>query len=203
MAYFPIFTDISKKKCIIVGGGKVACRKIRTLCQFDADILLISEQFCEEVTQLIRDNQFIHGKRGHAEEKDLEDAVLVVAATSSRQANHQIYEWCTEKKIPVNVIDAPEECSFLFPSIVKRKELCIGINTAGQSPIISAKVRREIEAAVPEYYAEIAEQLGRLKLYLKEHVTSEEERRRILKTTAAKAFELERKLTEDELWSLL
>ena len=129
----------------------------------------------------------------------LEQADLVIAATSSRSFNHAISSWCHEHDILVNVIDAPSECSFLFPSVVKKGEISIGINTGARSPIVSKQVRKDIEEAVPDYYAEIADQLGRVRSFVKEEFGAEEIRRKILKQVAVDAFSEKRILTAAEL----
>lgn len=200
MAYFPIFTDIANKKCLIVGGGRVALRKVETLLRYQADVRVIGRQICQEIRQLLPDCACLEGELN---QQDLADAVLVVAATSDRQANHQIYEWCVQAKIPVNVIDAPEECTFLFPAVVKMGDISIGINTGGQSPIVSSRIRKEIEKAVPDYYEAITCQLGGLRVRLKSQVEEEKKRRILFKALAAQCFELERPLTEDEIESIL
>lgn len=196
MAYFPIFTDISQKRCIIVGGGKVALRKIETLLKYDADIVVVAKNICEEIANILP-KESLHIRQ--ARKEDLAGGMMVIAATSSREVNHQIYEWCRELNILVNVIDAPEECTFLFPSVVKRGDISIGINTAGKSPIISKQIRKNIEEAVPDYFEQIADQLGEVRRYVKEHIPEEKDRRRILKNTAARAFSLGRILTKEEL----
>lgn len=196
MAYFPIFTDISEKKCIIVGGGKVALRKVEALLRYDANVIVIAEQICDAIRALLPASSLFCRVAGR---EDIKNAALVVAATSSREANHQLYCWCREENIPVNVIDAPEECTFLFPAVVKRGDISIGINTGGKSPIISSRIRKDIESVVPDYYEAIADQLYALRLQLKRNVDQESERRRILKSVAAKAFELERPLTDEEI----
>ncbi|MDO4975833.1 MAG: bifunctional precorrin-2 dehydrogenase/sirohydrochlorin ferrochelatase [Eubacteriales bacterium] len=204
MAYFPIFTDLSHQKCIIFGGGKVAFRKIESLMKYDADVEVISLDFDPEIEKILPEDK-LHQE---AIEKDnmlswLSQADFVIAATSSRRINQSISSWCHENHILVDVIDAPGECTFLFPSIVKRGEISIGINTGGKSPIVSKKIRQEIEKAIPEYYGEIADQLGQVRIYVKEHFPEEGDRRRILKEVAGQAFVRERALLEEELLEIL
>ena len=217
MARFPLFIDISSLTCLVFGGGKVALRKIETLLRYDARIQVVSAAVDPGIVRLLSPDQIhlldisvpgdTHLKPGNCGESRregspeywLEGADLVIASTNDREVNHYIAALCRERGIPVNVIDAPEECSFLFPSIVKKGEISIGINTDGQSPIVSKKVRQEIEKAVPDYYGEIAAQLGDLKEYVKETFPEESRRRAILKEAAEKAFSRRRPLTEEEL----
>ena len=123
----------------------------------------------------------------------------MIAATSSRETNHRIAELCHSRNIPVNVIDAPEECTFIFPAVVQKGDVSIGINTGGKSPILSQKIRKTIEADIPDYYADLADQLGDLREYVKVHFKDEKDRRRILKSAAAEAFAQERTLSREEI----
>mgnify|MGYP000008752934 CR=1 FL=1 len=200
MAYFPIFIEIEKQKCLVIGGGKVALRKIETLLRYGAQVQVISREVCEEISGLLSPECI---RLGEPEEADMSGAVLVIAATGSRQVNHRAAVYCRENGIPVNVADAPEECSFFFPAVVKKGDISVGINTGGKSPSVSSQVRRDIEKAVPDYYGDIAEQLGRLREYVKSHVEPEYDRRAILKQAAAAAFRQERTLSQNEINTMI
>lgn len=223
MAYFPIFIEIEKKKCLVVGGGKVALRKVETLLRYDAQVHVVSREICEEIRALLPPEN-IHeeellpspGDTNAGEllpecscgpEWPLPDhftgAALVVAATGSREVNHRVAQFCRERRIPVNVADAPEECTFFFPAVVKKGDISIGVNTGGKSPTVSSQVRRDIEKAIPDYYEAIADQLGVLREYVKSHVEREPDRRKILKQAAASAFLNERILSQNEINTII
>lgn len=223
MAYFPIFIEIEKKKCLVVGGGKVALRKVETLLRYDAQVHVVSREICEEIRALLPPEN-IHeeellpspGDTNAGEllpecscgpEWPLPDhftgAALVVAATGSREVNHRVAQFCRERRIPVNVADAPEECTFFFPAVVKKGDISIGVNTGGKSPAVSSQVRRDIEKAIPDYYEAIADQLGALREYVKSHVEREPDRRKILKQAAASAFLKERILSQNEINTII
>ena len=140
---------------------------------------------------------------GRSMEAYLSDAALVIAATGSREINHRVAEYCRERRIPVNVADAPGECTFFFPAVVKKGDISIGINTGGKSPAVSSQVRRDVEAAIPGHYAMIAEQLGSLREYVKSRIKEEPLRRKILKQAAAEAFSHERILSQDEINTII
>lgn len=247
MAYFPIFIEIEQKKCVILGGGKVALRKAQTLLRYGADVHIVSREVCKELRELLPPEKiwqrdlsagepetvrYLHaeavkqgeeapapGTAGISSEGTgtaafpedaalvaasfLEDAALVVAATGSRQVNSRAAQFCRSRKIPVNVADAPEECTFFFPAVVKKGDVSIGVNTAGKSPVVSSRVRRKVEAAIPEYYGELTAQLGQLREYVKDHVSEESARRAILKQAAAEAFSHERTLSPEEIHSII
>lgn len=223
MAYFPIFIEIEKKKCLVVGGGKVALRKVETLLRYDAQVHVVSREICEEIRTLLPPENIYEGEllllpedtnEGEllpecscGPEWPLSDhftgAALVVAATGSREVNHRVAQFCRERRIPVNVADAPEECTFFFPAVVKKGDISIGVNTGGKSPAVSSQVRRDIEKAIPDYYEAIADQLGALREYVKSHVEREPDRRKILKQAAASAFLKERILSQNEINTII
>lgn len=196
MACFPIFIDIKQKKCLVVGGGKVALRKVETLLRYEACVFVVAEEICPEICEKLPSAQ---RREGHVTEEDIGESCLAIAATSSRETNHWISEICHRRNIPVNVIDAPEECTFIFPAVVQKGDISIGINTGGKSPILSQQIRKTIEKDIPDYYAELADQLGNLREFVKLHYNKEEDRRSILKCVAAEAFAQERTLSQEEI----
>ncbi len=196
MAHFPIFIDIAHKKCLVVGGGKVARRKVETLLCYEADVQVVAETICAEIRARLPEGAIREGKFSPA---DLKDAVLVVAASGDRELNRRVSELCGQNRIPVNVADAPEECTFLFPAVVKRDDISIGINTGGNSPALSGHIRQRIEEAVPESYGAVAAQLGALRERVLRDIDAEPIRRTILTEAAKEAVEKGRVLTPAEL----
>ena len=143
----------------------------------------------------IRKNTFL--------EKEIGKAFLVVAATSNREENHHIAELCHAYNVLVNVADSEEESSFIFPSVVRKGDISIGINSGTGSPTVSKHIRKQIEKAVPDYYADIAVFMGKLREYVKANFKEESQRRYILKTAAAEAFAEERVLTQKEIEEII
>ena len=212
MAYFPVFTQIKRKRCLIIGGGKVAARKVNVLLQYGADVVVVAEKVCGEIKKVLpEENVFegvfrcIHENRCDSTflEKEISKAFLVIAATSNREENHHIAELCHTYNILVNVADSEEESSFIFPSIVRKGDISIGINSGTGSPTVSKHIRKQIEKAVPDYYADIAVFMGELREYVKANFKEESQRRYILKTAAAQAFSEERVLTQKEIEEII
>lgn len=207
MMYFPVFTQIEGKRCLIVGGGKVAARKVHTLLQYGADIVVIAKKVCDEIKKVLPEKSifedFIKNEESDFLEKEIQKAFLVVVATSSREENHRAAELCHAYHILVNVADSEAESSFIFPSVVRKGNISIGINSGTGSPAVSKQIRRQIEKAVPDYYADIAIFMGELRQYVKANFEEEAMRRYILKTAAAKAFSKERVLTENEIKEII
>lgn len=199
MAYFPVFTQIEGKRCLIIGGGKVAARKAHTLLQYGADVIVAAEKVCEEIKESLPESnifEYIH-------ENEIKKAFLVIAATSSREENHRVAKLCHQHNILVNVADSEEESTFIFPSVVRKGDISIGINSGTGSPAVSKQIRKQIEKAVPDYYADIAVFMGELRQYVKANFREETQRRYILKTAAARAFSEERVLTKKEIEEII
>ncbi len=187
MAYFPMFVDLRGRICIVAGGGNVALRKVQTLLRFEAEIFVYSLAVSPEIAALLPEDHLFSGQS--VSEERLQKAALVVAATGSRKENHRISTLCHRHDVPVDVIDAPEECSFLFPAVVLQGDISIGINTAGKSPAVSARVRRDIEQAIPDYYGDILDSMAAFREQIKEHIAEESVRRYVLREAARKSFE--------------
>ena len=203
MALFPMFVDISGRKCVVVGGGRVALRKVETLLKYGGDVLVVSREICPEIRALLPADACLVMEAGPGLEALLEGAVLVVAASGDRQLNHRMAVYCNDRDVPVNVIDAPEECSFQFPAVVQRGEISIGINSGTNSPALTRIIRRKIEGELPGYYGDLADQLGDLRVRVRDLYPEEKDRRMILREAAEAAFSKGRVLTEEELTALV
>ena len=126
-----------------------------------------------------------------------------MAATSSREENHRAAELCHAYHILVNVADSEAESSCIFPSVVRKGIISIGINSGTGSPAVSKQIRCQIEKAVPDYYADIAVFMVILREYVKANFIEDSQRRYILKTAAAEAFAEERVLTQKEIEDII
>lgn len=120
MAYFPMFIDIEKKKCLVAGGGTVALRKVRVLLDFGAQVMVVAPQIDSQILRLTGN---VCVKERTFEPEDLKECVLVVAATDDAAENHRIAQLARENNIPVNAVHQQEDCSFIFPSYLKHQDL--------------------------------------------------------------------------------
>jgi precorrin-2 dehydrogenase/sirohydrochlorin ferrochelatase len=143
MAVFPVFMDLSGKKCVVIGGGKVASRKIATLIDFHAEIVVVSPALSGELQKLVQRGAITHIAQKYLE-TDLAGALLVVAATDDRTVNEQVYHDAVKSGALVNTADNPEHCTFIFPAVIKKGDLVIGISTSGKYPALSKRIRKEI-----------------------------------------------------------
>ena len=223
MSYFPMFIELSGKNCLIVGGGKVALRKIRVLQEFGANVTVVAPDFIEEIRimsatvssgkkQIAQESDW-DGK-GKAsgklmlcqkafEETDLERMELVVAATDEKELNHCISQMCQERRIPCNAVDQIEDCSFIFPAYVKEGEVVAAFSSGGQSPVITQYLKKEMKPVLTENLGKIAECLGTLRQEVKETVTTEAERKRCYEELLQLGLEKDEVPTEKEIAVIL
>lgn len=157
--YYPLFMDIEKKPVLVVGGGTVAWRKVETLLEYGAFVRIVSPKLIPELEALI-DNANCIWVRKEYETRDLEEAVLVFSCTEKETVNAQVAADAKALLRPVNVVDDPEKCSFIVPSIMRKGDLCVAVSTGGSSPILARQIRAELE----EFYGdEFVEYLALLK----------------------------------------
>ncbi|MBQ8063740.1 MAG: bifunctional precorrin-2 dehydrogenase/sirohydrochlorin ferrochelatase [Clostridia bacterium] len=180
MVLFPFYQNIEDKTFLVIGGGRIAKEKLEKLRLFTDNIVVVARE-----TDLTLLNGLAEGITDLLvrpfEDADLELGDYVIGATDDRELNRHISALCQEQKKPVNIVDDPELCTFIFPSLVKRGDLVVGITTGGKSPAFGQRVRKFLEAELPEDTEAIIDELYALKLQLKETVPDQRERARQLK----------------------
>jgi len=157
--YYPVMLNIENKECVIIGGGDIAYRKILELIEYGASIKLVSPSINEDIKSLV-DNKSINYIDDKYDKAYVENAYIVVASTNDSRVNNQIFVDCTDKKILVNVVDDPKNCSFIVPSKIRRGDLTISISTNGKSPTLSRSIREELEKKYDEHYETFLNILG-------------------------------------------
>ena len=177
MSYFPIYIDLKDKKCIVVGGGRIALRKIEILHQFGAKITAIAPYICDAI-YMLETNPITLVKRDF-HDSDIVDVELVVAATDDIKLNSHISVICKKSNLLVNVVDVKDECTFIFPAIYKKRELVISVSTGGSSPAMAHKIRKNIESVIPDYYSSLIEFLGEHRDYIKSEIHSQTQRKKL------------------------
>lgn len=195
MSYFPFFTDIEGADALIVGGGKVALRKVQKLLPYGPRITVAAPEFSDELEKL----EGISLIRSPFEDGMLENRRFVIAATDSAELNGHISELCHSMRIPVNVVDDKDKCSFIFPSLIKNGELSIGISTGGASPSAAIYMRDQIEQLIPENIGSIIEFLDSLRPFIRRTLPTEAERAAIYKKMFAGCMTLGRAMNDREL----
>lgn len=150
---FPMFVELEGKKAVVAGAGAVGSRRIRVLEEFGAEVVVVSPEISDSVKTLWQSGRVKWEKRA-VEQRDLSGAFLVVAATDSREVNHQVGEWCAREGIFVNVADKKEECSFYFPGIARAGALTAGVTAGGTDHRLAAGAAEEIRKLFRETYGE-------------------------------------------------
>jgi len=153
--FFPIFMNLKSRPCLVVGGGQVAARKIHLLLKAKAKVIVIAPELCNEVNELANRGEVKHRGRGF-EDGDIDGNVLVIAATNDKDINKNISVLSCNKGIPVNVVDSPDLCGFIMPSIIDRSPIQIAISTGGSSPVLARLLRSRLESYIPAAYGKLA-----------------------------------------------
>jgi len=183
--YYPVLLNLHNKEIIIIGGGKVATRKLKGLINTGAYIKVISPEFCDELYNIFKQYPkkitLIKRKYKHG---DLKDCFLVVAATSDEKCQKEIYKEAQEKNILVNTVNNLELCDFILPSNIFLDDLTISISTQGKTPAISRLIRKRLESEIIPSYVLLVELAGGLRDYIKQTVHEGEIRHKLLKKIA-------------------
>ena len=176
MDYLPIFLKVEDRPCLVVGGGKVAARKVALLHRAGATITTVSPVLCNELRTLLVQGVITHMARDFQDE-DLDDAVLVIAATDDEAVNRRISELAKSQRIPVNVVDSPDLCSFIMPSIIDRSPVQIAVSTGGASPVLARLLRSRLESFIPAAYGRLAKLVDEYRQRVKQRFSNTDQRR--------------------------
>lgn len=179
-SYYPLFLDITNKQCLVLGGGKVAERKVDMLLQCNARVIVVSPFITKTLLKLHRENRIECLHRVYSAE-DLHGAALIFACTDNIAINKRIKKDAARLNIPVNVIDNPDLCDFIVPSIVKKGDLTIAISTSGKLPLLSKKLREKIEEIITDDYLEYLHIVGEFRKHLIKTVKEGQKRTLIMK----------------------
>lgn len=204
MGHFPFFMEIGGKKGVIVGGGRVAARKVEKLMPFGPALTVIAPRI--EACMRAQETR-LHSHAAASlffEERvfqtaDLVGADFVIAATDDEGLNGRIAAYCKAERIPVNVVDDREKCTFFFPALMKEGALTVGISTNGKSPVAAAWVRRQISGGLPEGIGDTIDLMGQIRPLVMEQVAQERARKEILEKLFLYCMEQEGKITLEEL----
>jgi len=176
MDHLPIFINIRKKPCIVIGGGDVALRKINILLKAQAKVDCLSPLFCKGIKNLSKDGHITLINKIF-DQTDIKDYSIIIAATDDSSVNSSISAIAQVKKIPVNVVDSPELSSFIMPSIVDRSPLIIAVSSSGKAPVLSRIIRAKLETVIPSAYGILADIAGEYRQKVKDRFSTIKDRR--------------------------
>jgi precorrin-2 dehydrogenase/sirohydrochlorin ferrochelatase len=186
---FPMFLKLSGRPCLVVGAGSIAESKIASLLEAGGRVRVVAPQATPQVRAWAQSNEIQWHQRPF-EPRDLEGIFLVVAATSSTELHERIFEEATRRGVLCNIVDVPAFCDFYYPAVVQRGALQIAISTAGQSPALAQRLRKQLEEQFGPEYEEWLAQLGKARDKLQSASFDPEERKRLLHEDASEeAFE--------------
>lgn len=177
--YYPAFLDLVGKRCVVIGGGEIAERKTTSLLECGAHIRVISPEVTPHLEKLATAGKITVERRPYIY-GDLTDCFLVVGATNSEQTNRQVFAEAEERRILCNIVDVPHLCSFIVPSVISRGDLQIAISTNGKSPMLSRRIREQLEASLGEEYAEFVNLLGDIREEIQRKFYGEAKRREVI-----------------------
>lgn len=204
MAYFPMFVDMTERKCLIVGGGNVAYRKVIVMLDFGAKVTVVAEDICDELRKLTIDDIASEDKTGsytankenrityikrRFERKDCDGMEMVIAATDDNALNHEIAEYCKANGIMVNAVDQKADCSFIFPSYIKEKNLVAAFSSGGNSPVLTQYLKGKEQEILTPFLGELNEYMGQIREKVIAQYDTEAERKRVFKEILCAAID--------------
>jgi len=186
MNLFPLFVKLDGRRVIVVGGGEVATSKINGLLQAGANIVVVSPALNAQLRALVRENKIVWREKEFSAE-DLQDAFLVIAATSVPSVNEAVYRAADARGLLCNAVDDIENCHFYYGAVVQRGDLQIAISTNGKSPALAQRLRKELEAQFGVEYENWIEWLGAARDALRASGASQASNKEVLHNLASKA----------------
>jgi len=199
MAYFPFFVDLSGQMGLIIGGGIVALRKIEKLLPYGPKLTAVAPEFIPEVEAV----PGLTLLRQKFEPSMLTGCQFVIAATNNHELNHRISELCRERDILINAVDDQAACSFIFPALVKKGDLSVGISTGGASPTAAVYLKEQIYALLPESFGELLAWLESIRGEIKCVIPEERCRTAFFSRLFRACMRTGKRLNEVELWAML
>ena len=178
--YFPIFVDVKGRRCLVVGGGSVALRKVKSLLEAGARVTVVAKEPCNALIRLIE----VDIEERAFRDADLDGMFLVIASTNDEATNSKIAELAMLRGILVNAVDQPADGNFIVPAVVDRGPLTIAIGTSGASPSLAHRIRVELEDLYTPEYEQFVELLREMRAIVLETVPAEK-RKQILAALAS------------------
>ena len=176
---YPIHLNLSNRLCVVIGGGEVALRKVRSLIEAGGKVRVISPEAHLDLEALETEGA-IERERATYSPLHLEGAFLVFAATNRTEVNLEVVKEANRLGVLVNSADAPEAGDFVTPSVIRRGALCLSVTTGGSSPMLSARISRELEERFGVEYEVYLELLGAMRSKIKSHTSNPTYRKQLL-----------------------
>ena len=189
MAYFPMFVNLKDQPCLVVGGGMVAYRKVKVLLDFEARVVVVGENICDKINEIVKKSNQLELQKKCFEDADCDNMFMVIAATDDKELNHHIAGICNSKGIMVNAVDQKEDCSFIFSSYIKEKNLIAAFSSGGNSPVLAQYLKSQEKEILTPFIGELNEYMGKIRKRVIEKYDAEEKRKEIFKEIVNTAIE--------------
>ena len=183
--HFPLFIELEGRPCLVVGGGPVAVRKAQALAECGAKVTVVAGVNGQDARST-REDAFcgtgvspVHVMRRNFADADVEGMALVVSATNDRAVNRRVADLCKARGIPVNVVDDPANCTFIFPAVVRKGPMTVAVSSGGACPVAAKLVRDRVAEALPDDFVAAVERLGKERENLKRNYPDPQVRRRV------------------------
>jgi precorrin-2 dehydrogenase/sirohydrochlorin ferrochelatase len=162
MALFPMFVNLNDQDIVVIGAGEVALRKIEQLIKFSPKLTIIAPAVHDDIRTLCDAHAITLIEREYQIE-DCDNRFLVIGALDDLGEQEKIYRTCMDAKTPVNCVDSPALCSFIFPALIVQGDLCVGINTSGKAPAVSSALRQFLTKLIPEGIHDLIERVDTIR----------------------------------------
>ncbi len=174
--FYPVFLNLQGKRVVVIGGGRVAERKVASLVETGARITVVSPQVTPRLDLLGEAERIEVQKRSYVQ-GDCRDAALVLSATDDVEVSRAVWDEATRQGIPVNTADQPDLCDFIMPAVVRRGDLTIAVSTGGTSPALAARLRQDLSQKLGSEYAQLLDLLRRARPDIRRRVQNEDDRK--------------------------
>ncbi len=178
--YYPILISLKNFPCIVIGGGKIAYRKVCSLLEFNADITVVSTRFCKPLLVLFHSGQIKIIKKAYSKEL-IKDYKIAFSATGNSSVNKIIHKDCKEKGVLLNSADNPAFCDFILPANIKRGDLTISVSSQGKAPFYTKEIKKKLGQIFPPVYSDIIYLAGKFRkqLLLNDKVINSKDKEKI------------------------
>ena len=163
MDYLPLFYQLKDQLCLVVGGGEIASRKASMLRRAGGHVRVVAPDISVPMQTLLGQDQGSESLQRTYQSTDLDGVLLAIAATDDQDLNAQVSRDARSRNIPVNVVDNPELCTFILPSIVDRSPIVMAVSSGGQSPVLARLIRAKLESTIPASYGRLASLVGKFR----------------------------------------
>ena len=164
--HYPVFLTVEGRRCVVIGGGTIAERKVEGLLDAGAEVTVVTPE-CTSRVQALADAGAIALRERTYAPGDLEGAFIAIAATDDSEVNEAVSREARERNVPLNVVDVTHLCTFIAPSIVRRGPVTLAMSTGGLAPALARKLRESLEANEALAFADLAEMVGRVRADLR------------------------------------